>query len=569
MTIDTLIKGGTVIDGTGSEAYTADIAITKGAITDIGRITQRATRVIDADGAIVTPGLVDIHTHYDGQATWANRMSPSSHFGVTTVIAGNCGVGFAPVYPEDREKVVELMEGVEEIPGAVLNEGINWQWETFPEYMDYLDGKKFDMDIGVQIPHAPMRVYVMGQRALDREPATPSDIAAMRKLTREAMAAGAIGFSTSRSINHKSSNGEHTPSLQAEIDEMSGIAQGIRDAGHGVIELISDFFELDNEFDILEAMAEKGSCPLSFTLAESIGGQDGWRHLLSKIEAANEKGLTIRGQVAPRAIGIQLGLTTTVNPLSGHPSYQAIAHLPLPEQVKRLSDPAVKERILNEAVDDKYYAAIFNALREMKNVWQLDERPDYEPAPEQSIGSRAAAAGRRPIEYAYDVLLEDEGLAMLYWPIINYGSQNLDVCRELMLHPHTLMGLGDGGAHVGTICDASFPAFSLIHWGRDRQRGEKIDLAQLVHNQTSATAAAVGLSDRGELKVGKRGDINIIDFNNLVLDAPRMVYDLPSKAGRLQQKSTGFLATMVKGSVTYENDEETDALPGRLIRKRD
>ena len=569
MTIDTLIKGGTVIDGTGSEAYTADIAITKGAITDIGRITQRATRVIDADGAIVTPGLVDMHTHYDGQATWANRMSPSSHFGVTTVIAGNCGVGFAPVYPDDREKVVELMEGVEEIPGAVLNEGINWQWETFPEYMDYLDSKKFDMDIGVQIPHAPMRVYVMGQRGLDREPATPSDIAAMRKLTREAMVAGAIGFSTSRSINHKSSNGEHTPSLQAEIDEMSGIAQGIRDAGHGVIELISDFFELDNEFDILEAMAEKGSCPLSFTLAESIGGQDGWRHLLSKIEAANEKGLTIRGQVAPRAIGIQLGLTTTVNPLSGHPSYQAIAHLPLPEQVKRLSDPAVKERILNEAVDDKYYAAIFNALREMKNVWQLDERPDYEPAPEQSIGSRAVAAGRNPIEYAYDVLLEDKGLAMLYWPIINYGSQNLDVCRELMLHPHTLMGLGDGGAHVGTICDASFPAFSLIHWGRDRQRGKKIDLAQLVHNQTSATAAAVGLSDRGELKVGKRGDINIIDFNNLVLDAPRMVYDLPSKSGRLQQKSTGFLATMVKGSVTYENDEETDALPGRLIRKHE
>ena len=569
MTIDTLIKGGTVIDGTGSEAYTADIAITKGAITDIGRITQRATRVIDADGAIVTPGLVDMHTHYDGQATWANRMSPSSHFGVTTVIAGNCGVGFAPVYPDDREKVVELMEGVEEIPGAVLNEGINWQWETFPEYMDYLDSKKFDMDIGVQIPHAPMRVYVMGQRGLDREPATPSDIAAMRKLTREAMVAGAIGFSTSRSINHKSSNGEHTPSLQAEIDEMSGIAQGIRDAGHGVIELISDFFELDNEFDILEAMAEKGSCPLSFTLAESIGGQDGWRHLLSKIEAANEKGLAIRGQVAPRAIGIQLGLTTTVNPLSGHPSYQAIAHLPLPEQVKRLSDPAVKERILNEAVDDKYYAAIFNALREMKNVWQLDERPDYEPPPEQSIGSRAVAAGRNPIEYAYDVLLEDEGLAMLYWPIINYGSQNLDVCRELMLHPHTLMGLGDGGAHVGTICDASFPAFSLIHWGRDRRRGEKIDLAQLVHNQTSATAAAVGLSDRGELKVGKRGDINIIDFNNLVLDAPRMVYDLPSKSGRLQQKSTGFLATMVKGSVTYENDEETDALPGRLIRKHD
>ena len=569
MTIDTLIKGGTVIDGTGREAITADIAITNGVITDIGRIKQRATREIDADGALVIPGLVDMHTHYDGQATWANRMSPSSHFGVTTVIAGNCGVGFAPVRPADREKVVELMEGVEEIPGAVLNEGINWQWETFPEYMDYLDGQKFDMDIGVQIPHAPMRVYVMGQRGLDREPATPSDIAAMRELTREAMAAGAIGFSTSRSINHKSSKGDHTPSLQAEIDEMSGIAQGIREAGHGVIELISDFFELDDEFDILEAMAENGSCPLSFTLAETIGGQDGWRRLLSKIEAANEKGLTIRGQVAPRAIGIQLGLTTTVNPFSGHPSYQAVAHLPLPERVKRLSDPAVKERILNEDANNRYYAAIFNGLREMKDVWQLDAQPDYEPDPEQSVGSRALAAGRDPIEYAYDMMLENDGLAMLYWPIINYGSQNLDVCRELMLHPHTLMGLGDGGAHVGTICDASFPAFSLIHWGRDRQRGEKIDLAQLVHNQTSATAAAVGLSDRGELKVGKRGDVNVIDFDNLVLDAPRMVYDLPSGAGRLQQKSTGFLATMVKGSVTYRNDEETDALPGRLIRKRD
>lgn len=569
MTIDTLIKGGTVIDGTGREAITADIAITNGVITDIGRIKQRATREIDADGALVIPGLVDMHTHYDGQATWANRMSPSSHFGVTTVIAGNCGVGFAPVRPADREKVVELMEGVEEIPGAVLNEGINWQWETFPEYMDYLDGQKFDMDIGVQIPHAPMRVYVMGQRGLDREPATPSDIAAMRELTREAMAAGAIGFSTSRSINHKSSKGDHTPSLQAEIDEMSGIAQGIREAGHGVIELISDFFELDDEFDILEAMAENGSCPLSFTLAETIGGQDGWRRLLSKIEAANEKGLTIRGQVAPRAIGIQLGLTTTVNPFSGHPSYQAVAHLPLPERVKRLSDPAVKERILNEDANNRYYAAIFNGLREMKDVWQLDAQPDYEPDPEQSVGSRALAAGRDPIEYAYDMMLENDGLAMLYWPIINYGSQNLDVCRELMLHPHTLMGLGDGGAHVGTICDASFPAFSLIHWGRDRQRGEKIDLTQLVHNQTSATAAAVGLSDRGELKVGKRGDVNVIDFDNLVLDAPRMVYDLPSGAGRLQQKSTGFLATMVKGSVTYRNDEETDALPGRLIRKRD
>jgi len=569
MAIDTLIRGGTVIDGTGSGAFTADIAITNGMITDIGRISQPATRVIDADGAIVTPGLVDMHTHYDGQATWANRLSPSSHHGVTTVVAGNCGVGFAPVRPADREKLVELMEGVEEIPGAVLNEGINWQWESFPEYMDYLDGRQFDMDIGVQIPHAPMRVYVMGQRGLDREPANASDIAAMRALTHEAMAAGAIGFSSSRSINHRSSKGEHTPSLQAEIDEMSGIAQGIRDAGHGVIELISDFFELDQEFDILEAMAESGSCPLSFTLAEGIGGPDGWRRLLSRIEAANKNGLVIRGQVAPRAIGIHLGLTTTVNPFSGHPSYQELQHLPLAEQVQRLSDPVVKERILHEPVSEGYYANIFGALRDMKNVWKLDKKPNYEPDPQQSIATRAAAEGRDPLEYAYDVMLEDGGLTMLYWPIVNYRSQNLDVCREMLLHPHTLMGLGDGGAHVGTICDASFPTFSLIHWGRDRQRGDRIELAQLVHNQTSATAGAVGLSDRGELTMGKRGDVNVIDFDNLAVDVPRMVYDLPSGAGRLQQKSTGYLATLVAGSITYENGEATDALPGRLIRARD
>jgi N-acyl-D-aspartate/D-glutamate deacylase len=350
---------------------------------------------------------------------------------------------------------------------------------------------------------------------------------------------------------------------------MSGIAQGIRDAGHGVIELISDFFELDQEFDILEAMAESGSCPLSFTLAEGIGGPDGWRRLLSRIEAANKNGLVIRGQVAPRAIGIHLGLTTTVNPFSGHPSYQELQHLPLAEQVQRLSDPVVKERILHEPVSEGYYANIFGALRDMKNVWKLDKKPNYEPDPQQSIATRAAAEGRDPLEYAYDVMLEDGGLTMLYWPIVNYRSQNLDVCREMLLHPHTLMGLGDGGAHVGTICDASFPTFSLIHWGRDRQRGDRIELAQLVHNQTSATAGAVGLSDRGELTIGKRGDVNVIDFDNLAVDVPRMVYDLPSGAGRLQQKSTGYLATLVAGSITYENGEATDALPGRLIRARD
>lgn len=565
MPFDTLIKAGSVIDGTGAEAVTADIAIKDGRIKEIGKINARAHQTIDADGALVTPGLVDIHTHYDGQATWASRMAPSSHHGVTTVVAGNCGVGFAPVRPGDREKVIELMEGVEDIPGVVLNEGLEWAWESFPEYMDYIDQRQFDMDIGVQIPHAPLRVYVMGQRALDREPATPEDIQTMRDLTREAMAAGAIGFTSSRSINHRSSKGENTPSLQAELDEMAGIAAGIRDAGRGVIELISDFFDLDAEFDLLEGMVASGGCPLSFTLAEGIGGPDGWQQLLRRIEQANDKGLTIRGQVAARAIGITLGLTTTLNPFSGKHAYREMAGLPLGERMARLRDPAVRARILEEE-PSRGFSNLWQRMNNMQNVWELSEDPDYEPLPEDSVGGRAQAVGRDPQEYAYDLMLERDGLAMMYMPMTNYAENNLDNCRELMMHEHTLMGLGDGGAHVGTICDASYPTFGLTHWGRDRSRGERIDLPTLVRNQTRETAHAVGLADRGELKVGLRGDVNIIDFDNLNISAPKMVYDLPSGAGRLEQKTEGYLATLVNGQVTYRNAEPTDALPGRLIR---
>ena len=397
MPFDTLIKAGTVIDGSGDAPVTADIGIKDGIVSEIGRINSRATRTIDADGALVTPGLVDIHTHYAGQATWASRMAPSSHHGVTTVVAGNCGVGFAPVRPGDREKVIELMEGVEDIPGVVLNEGLEWAWESFPEYMDYIDQRQFDMDIGVQIPHAPLRVYVMGQRALDREPATPEDIRAMRDLTREAMAAGAIGFSSSRSINHRSSKGDHTPSLQAELEEMAGIAAGIRDAGRGVIELISDFFDLDEEFDLLEGMVASGGCPLSFTLAEGIGGPDGWQRLLHRIEQANEKGLNIRGQVAARAIGITLGLTTTLNPFSGKPTYRGISQLPLEERLSRLRDPDVKARILQEE-SSRGFTQLFKRMSDMQNVWELSGDPNYEPLPEESISGRAAAAGCDPQE---------------------------------------------------------------------------------------------------------------------------------------------------------------------------
>ncbi len=565
MSIDLLIKGGSIIDGTGADAVTADVAIRDGEIVDIGQIKRPAKRVIDADGALVTPGLVDIHTHYDGQATWASRMSPSSHHGVTTVVAGNCGVGFAPVKVGDREKVVELMEGVEDIPGAVLNEGLSWEWETFPDYMDYLDQRQYDMDIGIQLPHAPLRVYVMGQRGLDREPATADDIARMRQLTAEAMSVGAIGFSSSRSINHRSSKGDHTPSLTAEMAEMAGIAKGIADAGRGVVEVISDFFELNEEFDVLESMAASGKCPLSFTLAEGIGGADGWRALLKRVEEANQKGLTIRGQVAARAIGITLGLTASISPFSGHPTFRNLQTLPLTQRVAKLSEPSVKAQILGES-SSKGMAGLRKQMRDMANVWQLDAHPDYEPHPDQSIAARALAAGREPMEFVYDLLLQDAGRTMLYMPANNYLAGNLDACREMIMHEHTLMGLGDGGAHVGIICDASFPTFGLTHWGRDRTRGERIALPRLVQNQTQATAAAVGLRDRGEIAVGKRADINVIDFDNLAITRPEMVYDLPSGGGRLQQKTEGYLATLVCGEVTYDNGSATDALPGRLIR---
>ncbi len=567
MAHDLILRGGKVIDGTGAPARSADIAITDGIISEIGRVSGRCKQEIDADGALVIPGLVDIHTHYDGQATWANRMSPSCHHGVTTVIAGNCGVGFAPVREQDQQVLIELMEGVEDIPGAVMNEGLTWEWETFPQFLDYLEKRHFDMDIGVQLPHAPLRVYVMGQRGLNREPATADDIRRMQDLTCEAMQAGAIGFSSSRSINHRSSKGEHTPSLSAEVAEMAGIAGGIHRAGSGVIELISDFDDLEQEFDLFEAMVESGQCPLSFTLAQGIGGPNGWIRLLDRIEQANRRGLTIRGQVAPRAIGIMLGLTTTICPFSGRPTFRHLTKLPLAEKLARLRDPAIKAKILQEPTPEGFLGFV-KRMNGMRNVWALDRKPDYEQSPAASIGATAERLGRDPFEYAYDLMLQDEGLQMLYTPFANYAAGNLDCCREMMLHEHTLMGLGDGGAHVGTICDGSYPTFGLIHWGRDRSRGEKIDLPILVHNQTQANAAAVGLLDRGVLVVGKRADVNVIDFDNLNIERPVMVYDLPAGGGRLQQKTSGFIATLVRGDTTYSFGEATDALPGRLIRGR-
>ena len=562
---DMVIRAGSVIDGTGREAFTADVAIKDGLIVEVGKVSGAGQREINADGALVTPGFVDIHTHYDGQATWSNRMSPSSHHGVTTVVMGNCGVGFAPVRPTDHNLLIELMEGVEDIPGVALSEGLSWEWESFPDYLDYLSKRQFDMDIGAQLPHAALRVYVMGQRGADREPATAEDVLEMRRLTEEAVRAGALGFTSSRTLNHRSVRGEPTPTLQAEYDELVGMASALHSSGRGVMEMISDFDDLDEEFSLLESMVRSAGRPMSISLAQGISDH-GWRKVLGKIESASNAGLAMRGQVAPRPIGILLGLTTTLSPFTTRPSFSEVATLPMAERVAALTDPMRKARILEEPTGHGFMR-LFRLMDEGRKIWLMTDPPNYEPDPKDSLHAQATSRGLDPWSYVYDMLLQNQGKALLYTPFANYAENNLDCCRDMILHKDTVMGLGDGGAHVGTICDASFITSLLTHWGRDRTRGEGIDLPTLIKCQSSDTARAVDLTDRGTLEAGMRADVNIIDFDNLNVRLPEMVNDLPAGGARLQQRADGYQMTIVKGEPTYIEGQATDALPGRLVRK--
>ena len=566
---DLLIRGGTVVDGTGAAQREADVALKDGRIAAIGRHLGQADEEIDARGMLVTPGFVDVHTHYDGQAIWDSRLQPSSWHGVTTAVMGNCGVGFAPVRHDDRQKLIELMEGVEDIPGAVLHEGLDWSWESFGDYLDTLDRRPRDIDICAQLPHGALRVYVMGDRAIRLEEATDSDLAAMRHLAGEAIRAGAIGFSTSRTINHRTLKGDPTPSLRANEAELMAIALGLKDAGQGVMEYISDWNtpDVDSEFEMVRRLVEQSGRPLSYSLFQRhTTATDEWRHTLALTAAAAHDGLPIRGQVAPRPIGVLMGLQGSRHPFITTAAYREIARLPLADRLARMRDPVFRARVIAQALELASSGDPFQRrLSAFERVFPLGDPPDYEPPLSSSIAAQAAREGRCATQLAYDLLLENDGRNFLLAPFANYAQGNLDVCGDMIDSPHTLLGLGDGGAHVGIISDASFPTYLLAHWGRDRAHGRR-PVEQLVKKLTADNARAVGLLDRGILAPGMKADVNVIDFSRLRVESPYMRADLPAGGQRLLQPARGYVATIVSGQITYRDGEPASALPGRLIR---
>lgn len=562
---DLVIRGGRIADGTGGAAFTGDVAVRDGRIVEVGRVGGRGRREIAADGALVTPGFVDIHTHYDGQVTWDARLTPSSWHGVTTAVMGNCGVGFAPCRREDHDRLIRLMEGVEDIPFPVLADGLPWDWESFPDYLDSLSGKRFDIDFAAQVPHAAVRVYVMGERGANRDPATAEDIAAMRALVREAIEAGALGFSTSRTLNHQTSDGDPTPTLTAAEDELAGIALGLRDAGRGVLQVVSDFQKRRAEMEMLQRIVELSGRPMSISVAQTDIAPDAWKWLLAQIEDANARGLAMRAQVAPRPVGILVGLELTLNPFSAYPAFAEIADLPLAQKVAALRDPAFRERLFAGAPTSGH-PFVQSLMRQFGKMFPLSDPPDYEPLPETMLEAEAARRGMGVEELALEYMLRDEGRGMLLFPFLNYAENSLDPCHAMLQHPHAVAGLSDGGAHMGTICDGSFPTTLLQFWTRDRTRGPKLDLAFAVKAQTADTARAVGLHDRGLLKPGMKADINIIDYEGLRLHRPEIAHDLPGGGRRLLQRADGYLATFVSGEAVYENGAPTGALPGRLVR---
>ena len=566
---DIVIRGGSILDGTGAEAVTGDIAIDGEKIVSVGGKAGPARREIDADGLMVTPGWVDIHTHYDGQATWDPILAPSSWHGVTTILFGNCGVGFAPVRPQDRAGLIDLMEGVEDIPGIALTEGLKWNWESFPDFLDALERMPRAIDVGAQIPHHPLRVYVMGERAIRRERATPEDIAEMRKLTEEALLAGAFGFTTSRTDSHKTTTGDLVPGRNAEIEELVGIGRALGKLGVGAFGMNSDFEDELTELDWAKRLAKETGRPVWFLLTDRPTEPTRWRRLMQGVHAARAEGANITAQIAGRPVGVMLGVAASLNPFSFRPSYKELRRLPLPEKLARLREPEIRRAILSEAPTPELVKRLPQFVQFITTRWDrmfpMGDPPDYEPAEESSIAAMARREGRTPDEIAYDYLVEG-GDRFLFFPVTNYVMGDHGPIREMLTDPATILGLGDGGAHCGSIVDASMPTYMLTHWARDRKRGPGLPLPWLVKRQTSETAAFFGFHDRGRLAPGLRADINVIDFDALRLRAPEIVHDLPAGGRRLVQRVEGYEATLVAGTPVFERGAHTGALPGRLVR---
>ncbi len=562
---DLVIRGGTLVDGSGRPAETGDLAIDGERISAVGGTAGAARREIDADGLLVAPGWVDIHTHYDGQVTWDPYLTPSSWHGVTSVVMGNCGVGFAPAKPDRHAWLIGLMEGVEDIPGTALAEGIQWEWESFPEYLDALERMPRAMDVGTQVPHGAVRAYVMGERGAKNEAPTPEDIEQMAAIVREGIEAGALGFTTSRTLLHRAVDGEPVPGTFAAEDEVLGIGRVLGELGRGVFEMASDLAPEDKELAWVRQLARETGRPVTFACLQNDVDPEQWRRLLRSAEEAAAEGAPVVPQVAVRPTGILMGLESTAHPFKQHRAYAEIAFKPLAERVAIMRTPEFREKILGEGVDFSDPLSAF-VMASFHKLFPLGDPPDYEPTADKSVAAIAEREGRRPIEVVYDLLLRQDGRELLYFPILNYADGTFDPIREMVTHPQTVVGLSDGGAHCGLICDVSAPTYLLSHWVRDRQRGERVPLEWAVAAQTRRTAELYGLEDRGLLAPGMLADVNLIDFDALGVTAPEMTYDLPSGAGRLVQRANGYRVTLKRGAPIFEDGEPTGALPGKLLR---